>query len=138
MLTFYFISGAGIFVSGVGTILNNSAIEANSNGQIPQLLCLSGSNMSVAGAWISPGGMNLVAIQNDPFDIVVGDSNNPGLLLIETPDTNPPFTVTHEGVYTCRIPNENGQNEFVHLGIYFSTSKLSGKYQRYFFHFFII
>ena len=79
--------------------------------------------MSVVGAWINPGGRNLVAVQNDPFDIIFGDSNNPGQLLIETPSTNPPISMAHEGVYTCTIPDESGQIEYLHIGIYLNTSK---------------
>lgn len=81
--------------------------------------------MSAIGEWISPGGRNLVAIQNDPFVIIFGGSNNPGQLLIETPSTSPPITTTHEGVYTCIIPDEMGQNQYLHIGIYLTASKLA-------------
>jgi hypothetical protein len=96
---------------------------ANSGGRIPQLYCLSGSNMSMVGEWISPGGRNLAAVQSDPFDIIFGSGSSPGQLLIETPLSNPPITVTHEGVYTCRIPGEYGQSEYLHIGLYLSASK---------------
>ncbi len=81
--------------------------------------------MSLIGEWISQEGRNLAAIQNDPFDVIFGDSNNPGQLLIEMPVTNPPITATHEGMYKCVIPDENGLSEFLHIGIYLSTSKLA-------------
>ena len=105
-------------------IPNNSLLEVTSRGQISQLYCLSGSNMSSIGEWISPDGTNLVAVQNDPFDIIFGDNNNPGQLLIQTPTTNPPITTNHEGVYTCVIPNESDENEYLHIGIYLTTGKL--------------
>ena len=79
--------------------------------------------MSVVGEFISPEGRNLAAVQNDPFDIIFGDSNNPGWLLIKTPATNPPIVTAHEGIYTCTIPDENDQSEYLHIGIYLSTSK---------------
>ena len=116
-------SGAGLFASGIGNIRNNSILEATSGGRIPQLLCLSGSNMSTVGEWRSPEGRNLAAVQNDPFNIVFGDSNNPGQLLMETPLLNSPITMSHEGVYTCAIPDENGDTEYVHVGIYLTPSK---------------
>ena len=79
--------------------------------------------MSTVGEWRSPAGRNLAAVQNDPFDIVFGDSNNPGQLVMETSLLNPPITMTHEGVYTCAIPDENGDTEYVHVGIYLTPSK---------------
>ena len=116
-------TGAGFFLSGTGNILNNSILEPNSGGRISQLQCLSGSNMSTVGDWVSPEGRNLATVQNDPFDIIFGDSNNPGQLLIETPANNRPITSNHEGVYTCVIPDENGQSEYLHIGLYLSASK---------------
>ena len=94
-----------------------------SGGRIPSLYCLSGSNMSLVGEWISPGGRNLAADQSDPYDVTFGSSNSPGQLQIETPGRNPPITVAHEGVYTCRIPDEYGQREYLHIGIYLSASR---------------
>lgn len=116
-------AGVGFFASGYGNIVNNSILEANSAGQIPQLLCVSGSNMSAVGEWISPEGRNIAAVPNDPFDVIFGGSNNPGQLSIETPPSNPPIAATNEGVYTCAIPDENGDREYLHIGIYLSTSK---------------
>lgn len=117
-----FFIGAGFFVSGIGNVPNNSILVTTS-GRIPQLYCLSGSNMSVVGEWISPGGRNLAADRSDPFDIIFGSSTSPGQLLIETPGANPPIMMTHEGVYTCRIPDEYGQTEQLHIGLYLSASK---------------
>ena len=107
---------------GVGRIRNNSIIETTSEGRFPQLLCLSGSNVSAVGQWIGPDDTILTTIQNDPFDVIVGDSSSPGELIIETPVANPPITTAHEGVYTCLIPNENDENEYLRIGIYLSGS----------------
>ena len=117
-------TGAGLYVNGIGNVLNNSILDINSGGRIPQLLCLSGSNMSVVGEWVGPDGTNLVAVQNDPFNIIFGESSNPGQFMVETPVTNPPITATHEGVYTCIIPDENDVSQYLHIGIYLTTSKL--------------
>lgn len=81
--------------------------------------------MSVAGDWMSPGGRSLAAVQNDPFDVIFGGNNNPGQLQIETPATNPPITGVHEGVYTCTIPDESDETEYLHIGIYLTASKFS-------------
>ena len=120
-------TGAGFYVTGgAGHILNNSILETTSEGRIPQLLCLSGSNTSAVGQWVGPDGRILTTIQSDPFDVIFGDNSNPGQLIIETPVTNPPITTTYEGVYTCIIPDEGDDTEYLHVGIYLSGS--SGEY----------
>ena len=123
-ITFFLLhKGAGIYVTGgVGRISNNSILETSSEGRIPRLLCLSGSDMSAVGQWIAPDGRDLTTIQNDPFDVLVGDSNNPGELIIETPVTNPALSAAHEGVYTCLVPNETGGSEYLRVGIYLRGS----------------
>ena len=107
---------------GVGRILNNSILEATPGGRIPGLLCLSGSDASAVGQWIGPSGRVLTTVQNDPFDVIVGDSGSPGELRIETPGTNPPITAIYEGVYTCEIPDDADATEDLHVGIYLSGS----------------
>ena len=115
--------GAGFYVGGgVGCIVNNSILEPSSDGWIPQLLCLSGSSGSAVGQWIGPDGTILTTIQSDPFDVIFGDNNNPGQMTIETPITNPSIMATHEGVYTCMIPNESDDVEYLRVGIYLSGS----------------
>ena len=116
-------TGAGFYVGGgVGRIFNNSILETSSDGRIPQLLCLSGSSGYAVGQWIAPDGTILTTIQNDPFDVIFGDNNNPGQMMIETSITNPSIMATHEGVYTCMIPNENDDIEYLRIGIYLSGS----------------
>ena len=116
-------AGAGIYsTSDEISIANNSILEANSGGRLPQLLCLSSSNMSTVGDWISPDGRSLITTQNDPFDVIFGDDSNPGQLVIETPLKNPSITTAHEGVYSCAIPNNSGETEYVYVGIYLHGS----------------
>ena len=110
-------------MSGIGVVANNSLLESNSGGRIPRLLCLSASNMSTAGNWLSPEGRNLDAIQSDPFEVMFGGSSNPGQLLVETPLRNPPLSMTHEGVYTCAMPDEENELQALHIGIYLSAGK---------------
>lgn len=97
-------------------------LETGSNGRIPPLYCFSGSNFSVAGDWISPDGRSLLTVPNDPFSVILGSSNDPGVLLIETPVSNPPIKSTHEGVYTCVMPDDI-EDHYLHIGIYLSASK---------------
>ena len=74
--------------------------------------------MSSVGDWISPEGISLITTQNDPFDVIFGDDSNPGQVMIETPLGNPSITTADEGVYTCAIPNNSGEIEYLHVGIY--------------------
>ena len=117
------LSGVGFYVNGVGSLGNNSILEANIDGRISQLLCLSGSNLSTVGDWIAPDGSNLDAVLNDPFDVSFGGGSNPGELWISTPTINPQLTVAHEGVYTCSIPDEYDEEQYLRVGIYLSASK---------------
>ena len=115
--------GAGLYsISDGVSIANNSILEANSEGRLPQLLCLSSSNMSAVGDWISPEGRSLITTQNDPFDVIFGDDSNPGQLVIETPPGNPSIGTAHEGVYSCAIPKNSGETEHLHIGIYLPGS----------------
>lgn len=117
-------TGAGFYISGVGQVPNNTILETDSNGRIPSLYCLSGSNISIAGEWFSPDGRNLVTIPNDPFNVIFGSGDDPGALLIETPLSNPPITSNDEGVYTCIMPDEyNVEDQYLYIGIYRRASK---------------
>lgn len=64
-----------------------------------------------------------MTVPNDPFDVIFESSNDPGLFFIETPLSNPPITSTHEGVYTCVMPDEYDEDQYLHIGIYLSASK---------------
>ena len=116
--------GVGLYASGIGSLSNNSVLEADVNGRIPQLLCLSASNLSSVGDWIAPDGRNLDAVPNDPFDVIFGGGSNPGELWISTPSTNPSLTSSHEGIYTCCIPDEYSQQQYLFVGIYLRASKV--------------
>jgi len=116
--------GVGLVVDGIGNIPNNSILVVDFRGQIPRLLCLSGSNMSNVGDWISPEGRNLDAVLNDPFDVIFDGNNNPGQLLVETPPTNSPLTAAHQGVYTCLMPDEDEELQYLYIGLYLNASEL--------------
>ena len=79
---------------------------------------MSGSRSAAVGQWIAPDGTDLTTVQNDSFEVVFGDSNNPGQLMVEAPLSSPPVTAIHEGVYTCAIPDETGEINYVFIGIY--------------------
>ena len=78
--------------------------------------------MSAVGDWISPDRRSLITTKNDPFEVMIGDDSNPGQLVIDTPLGNPPITSAHEGVYTCAIPNNSSETEYLHVGVYLAGS----------------
>ena len=110
---------------GIGQISNNSILHANSMGRISQLLCLSGSKEANVGLWIAPDGTDITTTSDDPFNVTIGGSYNPGSVNIQTPSTNPSLSSADEGVYTCSIPDESRNVNYLHIGIYLSgfTSK---------------
>lgn len=100
-----------------GLIPNNDVIITNNFGQMPHVQCISGSQTPSVGQWISPSGQDITYKTTDPFDVVVGDENDPGYLDISL-HTGQFITYQDQGVYTCRIPDETGTIVSLHVGIY--------------------
>ena len=69
------------------------------------------------GAWIAPDGEDITFRNDDVFDIVVGDASDPGYLSVQLP-TGVSLSETDWGVYTCIIPDEADNLQYLHLGIY--------------------
>ena len=67
-----------------------------------------------------------MTVPNDPFDVVFESADDPGQLLIETPLSNPPIASAHEGVYTCIMPDEDGTDQSLYIGIYLMAGKFKG------------
>ena len=96
---------------------NNSLILATSTGRVEQVQCVSGSTTPNVGAWIAPNGMDITFKNDDVFDIVVGDASDPGYLSVQLPN-GVSLSETDWGVYTCIIPDEAENLQYLHLGIY--------------------
>ena len=112
------LEGAGIYVTeGHKSLPNNGVIVANnSTNRISEFRCLSGSKHSSVGHLIGVNGTDIIHDLSDPFLITRGRSKiNPGMIRVRSTNR---LTSDYEGVYTCRIPNENGQNEEVNVGLY--------------------
>lgn len=87
------------------------------SGRFNQLQCISGSTMAGVGQWIAPDGSNITEDGNDVFNITVGASDNPGFTSIKIRD-GASLTPDYEGVYTCLIPDENGDMQYLFVGLY--------------------
>ena len=100
-----------------GIIPNNDVIVTDNFGQLPHIQCISGSQSANVGQWITPSDQDATYQTSDPFDITVGDENDPGFLEISL---HPGRFITYEnqGVYTCRILDDKGALVLLHVGIY--------------------
>lgn len=103
-----------------GIIPNNDIIVTNNFGQLPRLQCISGSQSAGIGQWITPSDQDATYQTSDPFDIRVGDESDPGFLDISL-HPGQFITFNHQGVYSCRIPDETGALTSLHVGIYLPT-----------------
>ena len=116
-------TGIGLAVPGVGSLLNNSIIQADTNERIPAALCLSGSAISGVGSLIAPDGTDITNTGGDAFDITVGGVDDPGSLNIKGSDSVG-LQQSDQGVYTCSIPDHEEKTQWFHFGIF--TSQFSG------------
>ena len=100
-----------------GLITNNSIILTDNFGQMPRLQCISATQMPNVGEWLNPIGQNITRSTSNPFNIIVGYTNDPGYLDISL-HSGRILTIREQGVYTCRIPDETGATAYFHVGIY--------------------
>ena len=104
-------------MDGLGLVGNNSIIRATATGRFNQLQCISGSTVASVGQWISPSGAVISEGQSGSFIVVTGDGNDPGFTSLEL-RTGVALSATDEGVYTCAIPDENGNMWYLFVGLY--------------------
>lgn len=98
-------------------LANNSFITSDSSGMIDDLDCSSDSTMAYAGYWIAPNGADITNTTTDPFDVIIGDEDDPGSLVVQLQHGHI-VTRSFEGVYTCIMPREDGEESYHHVGIY--------------------
>ena len=73
--------------------------------------------MPDVGNWIAPNGQDITTSGIDPFDVTVGGDSNSGYLSILQASGHF-LTVTFQGMYTCILPDENGVENQLNVGIY--------------------
>ena len=117
MLTFplsSFCKGVSISYSSVGVLPNNYLIISDVTG-IVNLDCVSASTSPNVGRWLDTSGVDITNSNTDPFDVVVGDSSDPGHLSITSGSS---ITSDSQGVYTCVLPDTFGEDTYLNVGIY--------------------
>ena len=73
--------------------------------------------MANVGRWIAPNGVDLTNSTMDPFDVNIGDEQDPGSLVIQQRSGHI-VTRSFQGIYTCIIPDAIGLQNYLHVGIY--------------------
>ena len=101
----------------MGLLENNTIVTADTDQTISDLQCSSGSTVPNVGRWIAPNGNDLTNSTVDPFRVVQGNERDPGSLIIQQA-TGHIITNSFQGVYTCILPDENGMQSYIHVGIY--------------------
>ena len=109
--------GVALYLDGAGLVQNNSIIRASVTGRLPQLQCISGSSAADIGQWIAPNGGEIDVGPSGSFTIVTGDADDPGFTSIELKD-GVSLATRDQGVYSCIIPDENGNVHYLYVGLY--------------------
>lgn len=111
------IAGVGIHYLGVGLLENNTLVIADTDQTLSDFHCSSGSTISNTGRWIAPNGNDLTDSAIDPFNVIQGGERDPGSLIIQQAPGHI-ITNSFQGVYTCVLPDDNGVQNYIHVGIY--------------------
>ena len=117
VMNYWGLSGTGISYAGIGLLQNNTFITTDSTGMIDEFHCSSDSTQANAGRWIGPNGADLTNSTVDPFDVFVGDGQDPGSLVVRQRNGHI-VTRSFQGVYTCIIQDMNVVESYLHIGIY--------------------
>ena len=100
-----------------GFLQTNDFVVADNHGAISELMCCSGSNSSNAARWIALSGEDITTNPSDHFNVTVGGDDNRGFLSVSFSR----LFNSDQGVYSCWIPDETGDMQSLHVGIYLST-----------------
>ena len=111
------------FCAGVGMFANDkpasnvSTVLSDTNNQIGTIYCSSGSQTIGIGQWFAPSGAEISQNGGGSFTVVHGGGNFPSYVGLQL-RAGQSFSVFDEGVYTCVIPDENGIQQTLHIGLY--------------------
>ena len=112
----FFIIGVGIFANNK-PVLNNTAVLADNNNQTGVIYCNSGSKVANIGQWFSPSGVEITQNSGGTFTIVRGGGIIPSFIGLQL-KAGRSLSTSDEGIYTCLIPNENGVQQVLQIGLY--------------------
>ena len=100
-------------------VSNNSVVLADMNNQIGTLYCSSGARISNTLYWLAPDQTEITdaPTSSGSFTVVRGGGNFPSYVALQHKIG---YTLTEgdQGVYTCIIQDEYGEQQTLFVGIY--------------------
>lgn len=100
-------------------ILSNSAFFAGADGQLGRLTCHSANTMPSIGRWFDTSGLDVSFNPGDielfNVDFVTRTLHSYTSLEVRSGHN---FTVGNEGMYSCVIPDEEGNSVTLNVGLY--------------------
>lgn len=110
MYNYFKHAGVSLYFEGIGQVQNNSIVQLSRTGSIGKLQCISASMSDGVGKFIAPNGTD---ITNDSSIITIGNITDPGYISLELQD----IVATNQGIYRCVIPDEDGDQQTLHVGV---------------------
>ena len=119
-----FLQGVVLYSEKLDSYLsNNSLIESSDIGGLGNgIACYTAADGSPSGArWKTPDGENIqTSGTSGATSLVFFTQNRPERLVLMRGGVE--FSVANEGVYTCRIRDENGDRQTLFIGVYTSDN----------------
>ncbi len=118
-------TGVGLYSTETGQLQNNSIVVASSTNRIQPIWCASGTLVPNVGQLIAPSGQNVTTLNTDNLEVATGGPENPGFLSVKVL-AGTSLSTLDIGVYSCMIPDESGEQQVLHFGLYLNgfNSKL--------------
>ena len=107
----------GVGLWGSDPLPNGSAFIANATGYIGIVYCHSASRQPLTAQWIGPSGSDITDISTDSFVITSHSGEFPSYSQLQL-GAGLSFTSAEQGIYSCLLPDENGVQRTVNVGIY--------------------
>lgn len=108
--------GVGLFAND-NPASNISAVLADGNNQIGTIYCSSGSQANGIGQWFAPNGAEITQSSGGSLTVARGGGSFPSYVGLQL-KTGRSFSMLDEGVYTCVIPDKNGVQQTLYVGLY--------------------
>ena len=109
----------------VKPISKNTALFADSAGQIGTIFCHSASQQPQIGHWISPAQNDITFTSSDAFQVDLRSGGFPSYITLQLQQGSALTRSADQGIYSCRILDENRKERTLHIGLY--PSDYNGK-----------
>ena len=115
---FIILTGVGLFGDSE-PLQNNSALRADSIGQIGVIHCHTASReaLEASAQWHSSAGIDITRDLTDDYLIQHFSGLFPSFTSLEL-QSGLSLSVANQGVYSCTLPDENGVEQILFVGLY--------------------